>query len=267
MNNLKNIEHCLELAKVCKASYISVIRHDFLRLNGLKITNQKIIHGSYGRGYCRLFWNKTDLIIVFRGTREKNDWIISNLKAFPVPLRDCPEITTTLVHRGFQRTLDYEDKTTNIRSLDSIIQHLLKEKLLSHKITITGHSMGGALAVLFAVKLRSSFPNEVKKNLVNITTFASPSVGLNRFKKIYADLSHKTIRVVNNADIVPFTPPIFYKHVGKELLLQKGSISTNDSWLRRLTIALKGPLSNFSSDHSIDNYIEKLNLIIDKKKE
>lgn len=258
MPTIETLKICWELARVSKATYAGPIRHSIYSYKGIPFEHQKIIHGSFGRGYCRIFWNRDTVVVAFRGTRESVDWAIANLKAFPVLLRDCPEAPDVFVHRGFQRTLDYGDKTTELRSLDAIIDYLKEYDLLNRKLIITGHSLGGALAVLFAVKLRSWLPDEMHSNLEQVITFGSPAVGLSRFKKFYGNLAEKTIRVVNNADAVPFTPPFFYKHVGTEIWLQNDGLSTDAGWPARLKNAFKGPFAKLSSDHSMTNYIEEL---------
>jgi predicted lipase len=258
MLDKETLKRCCELAKVCKATYAGPIRHSFYEYEGIPFSHQKIIHGSYGRGYCRIFWNAETVVIAFRGTRESVDWTVSNLKAFPVSLRDCGENSNVRVHRGFQNALDYRDKTTQLRSLDAILAHIREQKLLDRKVVITGHSLGGALAILFAVKIRSAFPAEIKSKLERIVTFGSPAVGLSGFEKFYAELAGKTIRVINNFDAVPFTPPFFYRHIGSEVWLQCGNLIYDQSWLTRFSRAFNIPLSRFSGDHSIALYIEEL---------
>lgn len=246
-----------ELARLSKAAYAGPIRHTIYTSDGTPFREQRIVHGSFGRGYCRLFWNHADLVIAFRGTREIVDWGISNLKAFPVSLRDCPDACGIKVHRGFQRTLDCGDKTTELRSLDAINEHLEKFELLDRRISITGHSLGGALAILYATKLRAKWPEVGEQRLSEIVTFGSPAVGLQSFKKYYGDLATKTIRIINGSDGVPFTPPLFYCHVGAEIWLRHASTETDVTWATRLRYALTSPFS-LSSDHSILEYLRRL---------
>lgn len=249
----------LELAKICKAVYGSPIRQDYLTYFGKKMTGQKIIHGSYNRGFCRLFWNDEILIIAFRGTRESVDWKVSNLKMFPVSLKNCNGSKKIKVHRGFQSTLYYKDKTTKLNSFDAVIKHISDlDLIINRKIVITGHSLGGALATLFTVKLRSKLPVEIKNQLQEIVLFGSPAVGLREFKRFYDELNEKTIRVINGSDIVPFTPPIFYHHIGQEIWLRKDKIKNNQRWILRLFYSLKLPMKNFINDHGMKSYIATL---------
>ncbi len=250
-------ERYLELARISKAVYAGPIRHTMYTYKGTSLKEQKIVHGSFGRGYCRVFWNDAALVIAFRGTREIVDWGISNLKAFPVLLRDCEEALRIKVHRGFQRTLDYGDKTTELRSLDAINEHLQEFELLNRSIAITGHSMGGALAILYAAKFRAKWRDICDKNLVEVVTFGSPAVGLQGFRNYYGDLNKKTTRIINGSDGVPFTPPIFYCHVGTEIWLNNKGITTNVGWPKRLMYAIKSPFA-LSGDHSMSEYLARL---------
>jgi len=251
------LERWHELAKLSKAAYAGPIRHSIYTYNKSPLQGQKIVHGSFGRGYCRIFWNDCSTIIAFRGTRESVDWIISNAKMFPVQIRDCENAHNVKVHRGFQRTLDFGDKTTELRSLDAIFNYLEDFELLNKQIAITGHSLGGALATLFATKFRSRWTELCDANLSEVVTFGAPAVGLQSFKSFYGDLAKKTFRIINKADGVPFTPPVFYRHVGQEIWLNDKSVASNVGWPTRLRLALQSPLA-LSSDHSMTEYVVRL---------
>ncbi|MEO8255643.1 MAG: lipase family protein [Flavobacterium sp.] len=258
----------LELAKVCKAVYGSPVRQDLIKYNGIAMKGQKIIHGSLNRGFCRLFWNDETIIIAFRGTRESQDWKISNLKMFPVALKSCNNIIKIRVHRGFQKTLYFKDKTTKLSSFEALFKHIEDLDLLKNrKIIITGHSLGGAIATLFCVKVRSLMPNVIENQLAEVVLFGSPAVGLKKFKQFYGNLNEKTIRIINGSDVVPFTPPFLYHHIGSEIWLNEDDIKNNKSWIPRLLYALKLPMKNFINDHGMKSYIESLNSKIVKSNE
>ena len=263
--NLEDLKRYIELAKLCKMTYSSAINHHQFKYGKTNIIEQKIVHGSIDRGYCRLFWNNDTIIIAFRGTREDIDWKISNLKILPIKLSDCGKESERIrVHQGFHNTLNFIDRTTQKRSLDAIIAHIQENHLFNgRKIVITGHSLGGALAILFAVKLRHYNPEYFNKHISEIVTFGSPAVGFKAFQDYYQELDDKTIRIVNNSDIVPFTPPFFYRHIGKQFWLYKsGGILENVSWFKRLIYALKMPKENLKEDHSMKRYISMLEALV-----
>ncbi len=250
----------IELAKICKLTYASPINHKLFTIENVKIKEQRIVYGSYGRGFCRIFWNESYLIIAFRGTREKVDWKISNFKLWPSKFRISKNVKLNFrVHHGFQETLNYIDKTTNLTAFETIIHLIEKNDLLNNKkLFITGHSLGGALAKLFITRFFEIHKNKLLKKNIEVIVFGAPAVGFKRFKEHYNQNFVETVRIVNGSDIVPFTPPLFYKHVGKEIWLQKDKLVQNLGWFNRLLYSLKLPLQNFSKDHSIVEYIENL---------
>lgn len=260
----EDLERYLELAKICKAVYAGPVNQKRLSYKQVPIRDQIIVHGSFGRGFCRLFWNDNTLIVAFRGTRETVDWGISNLKMFPVFLKNCDMDSKKIrVHKGFQKTLYFKDKTTGLKGFKAVLKHIDKLGLLSNReVVIIGHSLGAAIATLFIVKLRAKMPDIVEKQLEEIVLFGSPAVGLRNFKNFYGELSNKTIRIINGSDAVPFTPPMFYYHIGNEIWIRKGQIKKNTSWISRLRYALKLPMKNFISDHGMKSYIESIKMLV-----
>lgn len=108
-------------------------------------------------------------------------------------------------------------------------------------ITVTGHSLGSALAILSAYDLVETGLN-VKADTsgvpICVFSFSGPRVGNVRFKERIEKLGVKVLRVVNVHDIVPKSPglvlnehspsmvmkiceklPWSYSHVGVELAL------------------------------------------------
>lgn len=163
---------------------------------------------------CYVAYNDEFAILSFRGSeiwkrRETFDLdeILADLKAdVDVRLVDWP--SGGRVHRGFKGALDeiWSD-------LFPIIQALDRQGL---KIWITGHSLGGALAILCGSLLGKS---------EGIYAFGSPKVGNADFRD---HLSAKVYRVVNNDDIVDRTPSFFvYVHVGELKFIDRDGIIRN----------------------------------------
>lgn len=249
----------IELANISRAIYPGPTNQKQLKLLGQKIQIQHYIHGSYGRGYCRIFANEMAVVVAFRGTRERVDWKIANIRALPVPLRDCGLKRPVLVHTGFQTALDFIDKTSGQRSYSAILSRLDNIELGQRELYITGHSLGGAIATLFASKLRNARPDLVKNSLRGIVTFGAPASGSLGFYRHYGELNKLTLRLVNASDAVPFTPPIGYRHVGKSAWLLNKSISEDPGWKTRLRLSLSilSP-SAFVRHHSMSEYVAAL---------
>lgn len=99
------------------------------------------------------------------------------------------------------------------------IQDLLGRLSPNSKVTITGHSLGGALATLLALDFaaHSALP-------LTVFTIASPRVGDLTFSRVFDHIVPACFRIANRIDIVPKTPPpLFYFHVGDETELIPGS--------------------------------------------
>lgn len=87
------------------------------------------------------------------------------------------------------------------------------------KIFVTGHSAGGALAILAAFDLRMRY-----KVPVTMYNFGSPRVGDLKFMLLYNLLVPDSFRVVIAGDVVPLLPWWFldWWHVGQEKPLEMG---------------------------------------------
>ncbi|OVA16054.1 Lipase [Macleaya cordata] len=105
------------------------------------------------------------------------------------------------------------------------VRSKLKELLNEHKnakFVVTGHSLGGALAILFPTVLVLHEEKEMMQRLLGVYTFGQPRIGdrkLGRYME--AQLNHpipKYFRVVYCNDLVPRLPyddkTFLYKHFG-----------------------------------------------------
>lgn len=139
-------------------------------------------------------------VVVFRGTDDPADWV-ANLDRFSVETKHGP------VHRGFQAA--YQPLALQVRAY-------IKQSKAKH-LWVTGHSLGGALAVLCAYDLAENerFPID------GLITFGQPLVARPPLTNhINSLLSKKFVHYVNQSDIVPKIPPSF-SHCGS-LVWYKG---------------------------------------------
>ena len=150
---------------------------------------------------CYIRKRGNELFITFRGTnsaadRYKNIMFCKKCRSFDENKRIC-------VHRGFLSA--YSSK--NVR--DRIIS-LVREN--TESITLTGHSLGAAMATLCAYDLKRTYPAIDYE----VYLYGSPRVGNTAFMRSYNKQLIKTLRIENGNDIVCKVPPaIFgYRHVG-----------------------------------------------------
>jgi len=140
----------------------------------------------------------TTATVSFRGTEpaRREDWL-DDLSFTKIRYRGGR------VHEGFYAAA--------MRVAGQIIHFAARQDV--EEWYITGHSLGGALAILFADHIDTQ---QVK----GVYTFGGPRVGNREFAAWYnSRLGDVTVRFVNNNDVVTHSPPwfFFYKHVGKHL--------------------------------------------------
>ncbi|KAJ4844728.1 hypothetical protein Tsubulata_028354 [Turnera subulata] len=178
---------------------------------------------------------RRDIAVAWRGTVAPSEWYEDfQRKLEPIGDGDAK------VEHGFHTI--YTSKSDSTRyNKSSASEQVMKEvtRLVQLyrdngeevSLTITGHSLGGALALLNAYEAGKSLPGLP----ISVISFGAPRVGNIAFRDELQDMGIKTLRVVNKQDIVPRMPGIVfneslerfddftgtldwvYTHVGSEL--------------------------------------------------
>jgi triacylglycerol lipase len=143
--------------------------------------------------------NHTDIIVAFRGTVSNNfsNWL-TDIQLLPVPFGSFGK-----VHKGFRDAVD--SVWPEIRSHIGFTEN--------RNVRLTGHSMGGALALLAGTR----FVDEYSENLVKeIYTFGQPRVGDKDFKQAVNQsyLNGSVYKFANYNDMVTVVPPGIKKIIG-----------------------------------------------------
>jgi len=206
------------------------------------------------------------IILCFRGTAGVSD-IAQDGQIALVPFRNLG-----LIHFGFRNAFD---------SVYAEIEATLEQwSGMGRTLWITGHSLGGALALLAAAHLR--FPADPTKTLprpiAGLYTFGQPRVGTANFcQACDANFGSYYFRYVNNEDIVTRIPPreLGYWHAGKTRYIDKdGKIHDDPAWwqvfLDRVAAGLealrelqaKQPKIGLIHDHGIVHYIAAIRKIL-----
>jgi len=212
--------------------------------------------GESARGYIGA--NENAIVVAFRGTDDVTDWLI-NLKVMQI------EDHGALVHRGFCHAL-----AAVWPRIEAKLQSLLDRR--PRKIWMTGHSLGGALATLAALRIGRMGIGPFETH-----TFGQPRVG---DRVLAAQIPSPFYRFAYYADPVcmaPFSVPrtMRYKHGGTlKQIDAAGQIVGKDSHVLTRTLSkilsatqvagdflnndLKSFLTRRINDHSMSNYIEKI---------
>lgn len=215
------------------------------------------------------------IIVAFRGSEEKSDWDINMNRLEDKTFKGRYSVS---LHTGFVNYLisiwkPYNDPQGNIEAKG--IKAIIREKMNEFpkaSLWFTGHSLGGAVAILAAAA--ACFYEEPPMPVGGVYTYGQPRVGDTRFAKLYnTRLKDKTFRFVNNNDVVTripsWAPNFFFAHVGQiKYLTQDGEIVDIEklNWWQRLQDTFSGIADDLFkygldsiSDHSMSTgYIPPL---------
>lgn len=182
---------------------------------------------TFGAGY----FSGDTLYLTFRGSESKRDW----LNDFKIIKTDFFGIRA---HRGFAMCAG---------SILNQVGAILKA-LPDHKVVLTGHSLGAAIAVLVAVALR---PRPVE-----LITFGQPRVSTER--ELNLALYGEYVRVQNGSDVVPRSPWLGYSHAGTCLYLSNTGKRLIDPGQFRMFWDRLPTVLQRATDHSMNDYIREI---------
>jgi endonuclease G len=162
-----------------------------------------VVKNSWGFSACRFidvnetqgFIAHTDHVVLvsFRGTESLGDWL-GNLRL------NGTDRPYGVVHSGFLGAY--------LVAQGHISAALGSAGAQGKRLWVTGHSLGGALAAVFAAEELNRF------NLSGIYTYGQPRTGRGDFAQLFAtNYADSFFRFVNDDDMVPRIPP-GYAHVG-----------------------------------------------------
>ncbi|KAL6500697.1 hypothetical protein OROHE_025494 [Orobanche hederae] len=153
---------------------------------------------------------RRDIVVAWRGTVAPSEWYDNmQRKLEPIGRGDSK------VEHGFLCIYTSKSDTTRYNKSSASEQVMLEvQKLVNHyqergeqvSLTITGHSLGGALALLNAYEAAINFPSLP----ISVVSFAAPRVGNIAFRDELYQMGVKTLRVTTKQDVVPRMPGIVF---------------------------------------------------------
>jgi hypothetical protein len=211
----------LFFANLSKQSY-----NDSITVQGYSV---ELFSNCFAQAF--LLESETEQIIVFRGTDEPEDWIA--------------DISFTLkkgIQSGFLR---YSELL-----LESLGDRLDKNK----KLYLTGHSLGGAIAVIFS--------HLIDRDDCVIYSFGSPRIGN---KEFVDNVKSTHYRFAAAYDYAPMTPIYPYRHHGILMYINsKGNIVQDCNIMDIIKDRLTGKF--IKNSHDINFYIKSLESSFDVNK-
>lgn len=227
---------------------------------------------------CLIAKTANACFLSFRGTEQNlTDWLTdARLEHVLLPWNEAA--ADIKVHKGFSESVD---KIWN--NLEAKFTEFKLDKS-GLPIWISGHSLGGAMAVLAAERIASNHANTLNGLTIGgLHTYGQPRVGNKAFAE-HTDklLTGKYIRTINNRDTVPLVPfpdnpdllklvkdrtlkKWTYAHAGRVLYFNDVGLAIMDppAWYRTLDKGviskdkevLINKLKEAFGDHSIENYV------------
>ena len=175
-------------------------------------------------------------VLVHRGTESARDWLF-NLSAIPV--RVCKR----WVHGSFA--------AAHMAIWRKCKQHLDPSK----KLLITGHSLGGGMAELSALKLATK---EYGFGNINLVTFGKPNTMLKRKTRYKMDHLAGHLSVISGSDIVTRIPRFMFCPDANQQSLYLGNDGNDYVDCERDFMLADWQAGDAISDHDMKLYAERM---------
>jgi triacylglycerol lipase len=201
------------MATLSQAAYMSVEEIDTFLSDAPVYTLHFNCPNSGADGFA--ISSQEYLVIIFRGTKGYAD-LKTDMKATLVPFHKFGH-----VHKGFLAQLD-----SVWDQISSFVEKETKEKNKVKQLWVTGHSLGGAVALLAAMRFADSELLLYRNNYIfgHIYTFGQPRTGNKRFadsgRNLLKGRYHRAIKA-NDLVARVLPPEGEYTHFGKEWYIKR----------------------------------------------
>ncbi|XP_050386916.1 phospholipase A(1) DAD1, chloroplastic [Argentina anserina] len=156
---------------------------------------------------------RRDVVIALRGTATCLEWL-ENLRVTLTHLPCGTKVSHAGTHEGSVPMVEsgflslYTSGTDQVPSLQQMIREEIGRLLQTYgneplSLTITGHSLGAALATLAAYDIKSTFN---RAPLATVVSFGGPRVGNRSFRHNLEKKGAKVLRIVNEDDLITKVP-------------------------------------------------------------
>lgn len=190
------------------------------------ISEQLIGANILAVGFLAIDNSNNLIVLAFRGTSNFLNWE-ENFQFSKDPMDFCHGCE---VHKGFMNTYW-------MRHYHYLyVMEKAHEQYPQHRLIVTGHSLGGALATLAAGDIRR---NEDPWYLANteLYTYGSPRIGNAALARFLSNQSRLSYRVTSTRDLIPRLPPVHfhYWHTQPEYWISKNPDNPNPEDITVLT--------------------------------
>ena len=173
---------------------------------------------------------RRDVVISYRGTATCLEWV-ENLRANLTNVG--PNQVGSMVESGFLSL--YTSETATCPSLQEMVRAEIERVIEMYgdeplSFTITGHSLGAALATLTAYDITTTRENAP---MVTVISFGGPRVGNKGFRSQLEKSGTRILRIVNSEDVITKVPGFVFRDddmVSKESVHMAAGIS---GWVQK----------------------------------
>eukprot|EP00164_Ancoracysta_twista_P000833 GFYU01001100.1.p1 GENE.GFYU01001100.1~~GFYU01001100.1.p1 ORF type:complete len:332 (+),score=67.64 GFYU01001100.1:39-1034(+) len=242
-----DIDDLIYLALACDASYKD-IEGIFNTRDGRKVDTHNLPNGGH---YILYTDDETKVqTLAIRGTGKDMRDVIRDLECQRAPCEAIASEEELDFHKGFAA------------EAIQLIEHVKQNVHKDYNIDITGHSLGGAVAVLIAL-----FLHEQGYHIDRCVTFGQPKITSRKGAEILSrpEWDIGLVRIVDEYDPVVLAPPNIdstgYTHFGKEIVLKADntfSIVTKLEDIVEQTSFWNHILHDTPSEHHMSAYIGRL---------
>lgn len=191
----------------------------------------------YGKGEVELQGEPyTVNVLSFRGSQTTNNWLFSDFQLqrtslYQPQINDSENLTDYKVQCGFNQYVR-EAGVDSSNLLSRFFHDARANRNDSHQLfIITGHSLGGAAALIFASTVLGDSQSMTGDPNLYLVTFGQPAVGTMTFKKHFSPSFAHYFRLINEGDIVPNSTKLFgYQHMGKTFSCKSRDFCAKRLW-------------------------------------
>ena len=245
-------------------SFNSFINKYIQSYPGILLRSEFLVEKSKNTDTQILLWATRDFVVLsFRGTEITRRNIITDLKYFSYEFSDSVSrqryFNLPAGHAGFRKAImNLVDRTDIFGRIETILRQTYPGRNIKQiPVYLTGHSLGGALASMFAE------PLTVNKYTVNGLYLFAPALTISCTEKVFMEnkFGHFTYNIVNYKDYIPRAGLRgTLAHYGKFYRICNDSTLSNEP--ERYVEMRLFEKKNVYKYHSLTTYINLLDLSI-----